>query len=70
MPDLAKNFIGSKFSHMTSLRVPRPKTIVPVRSATDEEGNYIPLQPPSVHHDHKPVLFSPDGKALVRKAGF
>ncbi len=44
---------------------PRP------RLSDDQDEPIVP--PPAtmtVQHDHKPILFTPDGKALVRKAGF
>lgn len=41
------------------------------RKTNGPDWDIIP--PPAtatVFHDHRPVLYSPDGKALVRQAGF
>jgi hypothetical protein len=34
------------------------------------EDGVMPPQTMTVDHDHKPVLYLPDGRALVRQAGF
>lgn len=47
------------------------RLLVPSPRQETEDAPYVP--PPStfiVMHDHKPVLFLPNGKVLVRRAGF
>ncbi len=46
------------------------KQTPPPKATADEAPIVAPPASFVVHHDHKVVLFTADGKALVRRAGF
>lgn len=47
----------------------KPPTPTP-KATTDDQPIVPPPSSFTVSHEHKPVLFTADGKALVRRCGF